>query len=150
MSKIVAIIGILLIMAIMPVSGSIDIRSGLAQAYSSVSVGDVVGIATSYSGSEGYGGSLSAGAEGTTTGDETNIIGWSEGNGEDLYLGSGVYIQAYNDVYATGEGAIEADEVEAGAESTSGIGDNYNFADVNIFVNGIGDANGFTWASAWQ
>lgn len=151
MSKIATILGIVLVMAIMPASGiGVDIKSGLAQAYSSAFVGDIGGIATSFAGSEGDGGSLTASTGASTTEDETDILGWSEGTGESVFLGSSAYVQGYNSVFATGESSVDAEDVESGAESFSGIGDDYNFASVDVFANGIGDASGFTWAVAWQ
>lgn len=85
----------------------------------------------------------------TTFGDNTFAGAFSQGEGDDLSLGSYIHLEGYN-LYGEGEAYVTGDEVDTESSANADSGDGYNSIDIVQIANGIGDASGYTWAFGWE
>ena len=101
--------------------------------------------ATGYAASDGY----SYVSVSAIAGDNSEATVYAGGEGNWLSTMSSIYMETDNPVEGTGDAYVSGDEVSSGAESIA-ISGNYFGISISTFIEGIGNAEGYTCAYGWE
>lgn len=102
--------------------------------------------ATGYAASDSY----SYVSVSVIAGDNSEATVYAEGEGSWLSVMSSIYMETDNPVEGTGEAYVSGDDVSSGAESGADSLGDYNSISIATFIEGIGNAQGYTCAYGWE